>query len=87
MSLLLPIVSIKSETVRQQLGIKKGLNESAQRRAVLTKLAKLGVTVFDGEFISVEQMATIGQTKTVFKKLNKSETDWTSGSSFNEGGV
>jgi hypothetical protein len=80
--ILLPLISIKSEVVQQQLGIDMNLDNQARTRAVKRKCSKLKLDIFEDEFISIKQMEQYVDARLRVKETPSSQ-DWVSGSSFN----
>lgn len=77
----LPIISINSEKVLEELGVDMTLSKSARRRSVIGKLTRLGVVIFDKEFISHQQLQKIAEDK-IKGTSTHSSSDWLAGSSF-----
>jgi hypothetical protein len=77
----LPIISINSEKVLEELGVDMALSKSARRRSVIGKLTRLGVVIFDKEFISHQQLQLIAENKIKGTETHP-HTDWLKGSSF-----
>jgi hypothetical protein len=69
-----PLRSIKSKELQEELGVTNG---SAAKR----KLLRLGVTIFDKEFIDVRELARIAEERIAGKKQPLSE-EWKNNTPF-----